>query len=103
MTSKILGTREDFDIWAGATLIVQATVKSSSGAAQDLTGWTASIVGDSGAVATIPAPTTGQVIMTLTAVQTAALADATNDYKLWIADPDGTVVPVLYGKIAVKP
>lgn len=99
-----LGTQTDVLVFGGVTLRLQADVSAGSGA-QDLTGWTPIVGGDSGATTDMPEPTSGQVFMLLTAAQTLALVGDEESvdvpYRFWIADDDDNVYPLLYGKIHI--
>lgn len=100
-----LGTQSDVLVFGGTTMRLQADVTTSTGAAQDLTGWTPIVGGDSGATADTPEPTSGRTFMVLTAAQTLALVGDEESvdvpYRFWIADDDSNVYPLLYGKIHI--
>ena len=96
----------------GSTWSKQITVYQTDGTTvQNLTGYTVSSQlrknYTSTAYTTINAtnnsPTNGIIVMSLTAVQTAALKSGRYVYDLQIAAADGTVTRVIEGIITIRP
>ncbi len=104
----------NYNIDQGATFSSTVTVKDNSGDPLDLTGYTASAkmaLGYSSTrtrtdltIAFASDRTSGEVTMSLTATQTAALeAPARYVYDLDITDSGGTVTRIIEGLITVRP
>jgi len=104
----------NYNIDQGTTFSSTVTVRDSSGDPLDLTGYTAiakMALGYSGTRTRIDLTivfdsdrSTGEVTMSLTATQTAALeAPARYVYDLEITDSSGTVTRIIEGLMTVRP
>ena len=104
----------NFTIDQGTTFSSTVTVKDSTGSALDLTGYTATANMALGyastrtrtalTIAFASDRTTGDVTMSLTATQTAALeAPARYVFDMDITDSSGTVTRIIEGLMTIRP